>query len=161
MMIRHELACSEDRFWAIHFDRSFNMDLHASLGFPKWELVEEREDGDRLVQTIQATPRLDVPGPIAGLVGPSFSYREEGAFDRKARVYTFVMKTPLEERLGVSGTIRSEARGVSSCVRVVEIEVVVKVFVFGGMLEAATEKTLRDGWNRSAVYLNDWLKTHR
>lgn len=158
MMIRHELACSDERFWELHFDREFSARLFRALGFSRWEVITQTEDETELVRVVEGAPKLDVPGPIAGLIGPRFSYREEGRFDRAKKTYTYGMSTPLGDKLRTSGILRCEPRTERTCVRTVELEAVVKVFVFGSMLEAATERTLRDGWNRSAVYFNDWLK---
>lgn len=158
--LRHDLACDDARFWKLYFDRDFSAEMFRALGFPRWEVVKQEEDEKRIERIVSATPKLDVPGPIAKLLGPGFSYREEGVFDRADKAFRFAMKTPLEGKLRTEGVLRCEPKGEGACVRVVDLRAEAKLFGLGGMLEAATEKSLRAGWNDSAVFINQWLAKH-
>jgi hypothetical protein len=42
--------------------------------------------------------------------------------------------------------------------RVAEILIEAKVFAVGGLIESSAEKQLRDGWDKSAVFMNRWLE---
>ncbi len=33
----------------------------------------------------------------------------------------------------------------------------IKIFGIGSLAERAAEKNMRDGWGKSAVWMNDWL----
>lgn len=158
--LRHDLRCSEERFWRLFFDRDFSLEMYRALGFPKFEVVEQEETETFIRRVVTGTPKLDVPGPVAKLLGPGFSYREEGRMERSEKAFRFVMKTPLEGKLRTEGVQRCEPRGESACLRVVELEVEAKVFGLGGMLEAATEKSLRKGWGDSAGFINGWVEKH-
>lgn len=158
--LRHDLACDDARFWKLYFDRDFSAEMFRALGFPRWEVVEQKEDDASITRIVSATPKLDVPAPIAKLLGPGFSYREEGTFSKKEKTFRFSMKTPLESKLRTTGVLTCEPKGERACVRVVALEAEAHLFGLGGMLEAATEKSLRAGWNDSATFINGWLERH-
>jgi hypothetical protein len=158
--LRHDLGCEDVRFWKLFFDRDFSVAMYRALGFPRFEVVDQKETDAGITRVVTGTPKLDVPGPIAKLLGPGFSYREEGRFDRGETAFRFVMMTPLEGKLRTEGVLRCEPRGEKASRRVVELEVEAKLFGLGGMLEGATEKSLRKGWDESAAFINRWAAEH-
>ena len=157
----HDLDCDVERFWALYFDRDFSTKLFRSLEFPRWEIVDERTVGDEVVRVVEATPKLDVPAAIAKVLGPGFGYREESRFNRTTKVLVFTVKpNALEGKLRNEGTVRCEPAGEGRCRRVVEVVAEAKVFGVGGALEKMTEKSYRDGWGKSAAFINRWVKEH-
>ena len=36
-----------------------------------------------------------------------------------------------------------------------------KIFGVGGLIESSAEKQLREGWDKSAVFMNKWLAEHK
>lgn len=157
----HELDCSEARFWKLFFDREFSEKLFADLGFPKWEIVEQREEEKEIVRIVKAVPKLDAPAPVAKALGPGFGYTEEGRFDRASKTFKFVIKpSALADKLRNEGTVRCEPVSENKCRRVVDVVAEAKIFGIGGMLEKVTEKSFRDGWGKGAEFINRWVKEH-
>ena len=161
--MRHDIDCDVDRFWKLFFDREMSTKLFQHLEFPKWEILEQRDDDKEIVRITKATPKLDVPGPVRKVLGDGFGYTEEGWFDKASRTFRFVIKpSALEGKLKNEGTVRCEPSGKDGqkCTRIVDVTVAAKVFGIGGMIESMTEKSTRDGWGRSATFLNQWIKEH-
>lgn len=158
--LRHDLGCDAARFWQLFLDRDFSVAMYRALGFPRFDVVFQEETDAAIARAVTGTPKLDVPGPVAKVLGPGFSYREEGRFDRGEQVFRFVMKTPLEGKLRIEGALRCEPRSDAASVRVVDLEAEAKIFGVGGMLEASTEKSLRKGWDDSAAFINRWVAEH-
>jgi len=158
----HDIECDLDRFWTLFFDKEVTQALYKHLGFPKWELVDQKEDDKEIVRVVKAQPKLEMPGAVKKVLGESFGYTETGKFDKAAKKYTFDIKpSALEGKLTNRGSVRAEAvSGGNKTKRVVEIFLEAKVFGIGGMIESITEKQTKDGWNESARYLNDWIKKH-
>lgn len=156
----HEIDCDQARFWKLFFDKEFSAELFKHLSFPKWEVVDQKETETTITRTIKAVPKLDMPGPVAKALGPGFGYTEEGTFDKATKKYTFVIKpSALEGKLKNEGSVRAEAiDGGKRTKRIVDVVAEAKVFGIGGMLESVTEKGTKDGWNKGAQYINDWLK---
>lgn len=155
----HELDCDTERFWKIFFDRDFNKKLFEHLAFPKWEIVEQREDDKEIVRIIKAVPKLEAPAPVAKVLGPGFGYTETGRFDRATKKFEFVIRpTALADKLKNEGKVRCEPLGDKRCKRIVDVVAEAKIFGIGGMIEKMTEKSFRDGWGGSATFINKWVK---
>lgn len=78
------------------------------------------------------------------------------------RVWRWKMiPSTLTDKLFVSGTVRAERISDTKCRRIAEMQVEAKIFGVGGMIESTSEKQLRDGWDKSAAYMNKWLETHK
>ena len=162
--VTHEINCDEETFWKLFFDKEFNEHLYRDgLGFPEWNEVEQVDTGTEIRRTTSGRPKLaGVPGPIAKLLGDSFGYRETGSMDKTAKVWKYKL-TPstLAEKLRQEGSLRIQSAGEGKVKRVVDLIVEAKVFGIGGLLESTTEKQLRDGWDKSALFMNKWVADHK
>jgi hypothetical protein len=160
LTLTHEINCDVDNFWKVFFDKDFNHALYSKgLGFPKYELLELRDEENQIVRRISATPKMDVPGPVAKALGSSFSYVEEGTFDKKAKTFKWKsIPSSLKDKMRNEGTIRAEAAGEGRCTRVSDFDYEVKLFGIGGLMEGALEKNLRALLKRGAEFTNEWLK---
>ena len=98
---------------------------------------------------------------MARLLGSTFGYEEVSTFDKASKVLRFVVKANvMSDKLHTEGFVRCEARGDGTSLRVVEITTEAKVFGLGGMIESAFERSFRNGWGGSAVFINAWVKDH-
>ncbi len=160
--VTHEINCNVETFWKVFFDKDFNMKLYKEhLGFPEFTIVDQKETDTNIVRKVTGTPKMDVPGPVAKLLGSNFRYTEEGKFDRGTQIWTWKMIPSTQaDKLRNEGTLRITAIGDSKVRRSADIVVEAKIFGVGGLIESSSEKQLRDGWDKSAVYMNQWIKTH-
>jgi hypothetical protein len=80
---------------------------------------------------------------------------------KSERIWRWKM-TPstLADKLFTSGVVRAEPLGDSKVRRIAEMNVEAKIFAVGGLIESTAEKQIRDGWDRSAAFMNQWLKDH-
>jgi hypothetical protein len=159
--MRHELECDCERFWKLFFDEEFNVALFKALEFPAWKLLESKETDSEIIRTVKATPKMGAPAAVAKLLGSSFGYDEEGRFNRASKTLKFVIKTNvMTDKLRNEGTVKCEPRGDGKSTRVVEIIAEAKVFGLGGVIESSFEKSFRTGWQKSADFINKWVKEH-
>jgi hypothetical protein len=154
--LSHDIATDVDGFWKLFFDKDYNVALYAKgLGFPAYELISLKETDKEISRTVKVTPKLDVPGPVAKLLGSGFAYTEEGTFDRASKLWRW-RNTP-SDKLRTEGTIRAEPAGEGRMRRVGEVTVEGKLFGLSSVLESTLEKNLRNGWDGSARFMNEWL----
>lgn len=160
--ITHEIHCNAETFWKTFFDKDFNMKLYKErLLFPEFTIVDQRETDTELVRKVTGTPKMEVPGPVAKVMGSNFRYTEEGKLDKAKKVWAWkLIPSTMADKLRNEGTMRIEAIGDTKVRRIAEIVLEAKIFGIGGLIESSSEKQLRDGWDKSAVYMNEWLKTH-
>ena len=159
--MKHELECDVERFWKLFFEAEFNEKLFKALAFPEWKLVDSTETDTQIIRKIKATPKMDAPAAVVKLLGSSFGYDEVSTFDKASKTLKFVIKTNvMTEKLRNEGTVKCEPRGEGKSLRVVEIVAEAKVFGLGGMIESSFEKSFRTGWQKSADFINRWVKDH-
>ncbi len=150
-----DIACDADAFWAIFFDDDYVKKLHREgLGFREIEILERTDTRRRL----RAVPSLDVPEPVARLLGDRFGYVETGSLDRARGEWRWSMApNALGDKLRTEGTIVVEATGEGRARRRDEVVIEAKVFGVGGLIESSAEKQLRASWEREAAFLNRWI----
>lgn len=159
--VTHEIRCNVDTFWKVFLDKEFNTKLYVeSLGFPDWKVTEQTETETSATRKVSAQPKMEVPGAVQKLIGANFRYMEEGSMTKPERVWRWKM-TPstLADKLSMTGSVRVEPIGDDKVRRIAEMTVEAKIFGVGGLIESSSEKQLRDGWDRSAVFMNKYLET--
>jgi hypothetical protein len=158
--VTHEIRCNAETFWKTFFDKGFNEELYLkALGFPEYKTLEQNETETQITRKVHGQPKMNVPGPVAKLLGSGFAYTENGSFDKAGKVWRWKL-TPstLADKLRTEGTVRIEPIGDDKVRRIAEIEVEAKIFGVGGLIESTAEKQLREGWDSSAVYMNKHLE---
>ena len=157
--VTHEINCNEEKFWKVFFDKDFNLKLYKEgLGFPAFNIVDQRDTDAELVRKVTGTPKMDVPGPVAKVMGSNFSYTEEGKFNKATKVWQWkLIPSTMADKLRNEGVLKITPIGDAKVRRVAEITLEAKVFGIGGLIESSSEKQLRDGWDKSAVFMNKWL----
>ncbi|HEY8380261.1 MAG TPA: DUF2505 domain-containing protein [Nannocystis sp.] len=157
--ITHEINCNAETFWKLFFDPEFNTKMFKeALAFPEFEVLEFRETDATIVRKVRAMPKLNVPGPVAKLLGSGFRYTEEGTFDKATQKWRWKMiPSALADKLRQEGTMWLEPIGDDKIRRVAELITEAKVFGIGGLIESSAEKQMREGWDASAVFFNKQL----
>ena len=165
--IRHTYNCSEETFWSeIFFSKEFNRKLFLEhLGFKKWEILRFDESDDTIVRELENHPVTgELPAALAKVIGDNIGFREKGTYDKTKRRYRFkITPNRLANKLSISGEIHVEPRGEERCERIVDLEVVAKVFGLGGMIEkriiADTEDSFRRGFEFAQTQLKGELSS--
>jgi hypothetical protein len=158
--LTHEIHCDEETFWKTFFAKDFNGELYRrGLVFPEYTLLELKESDKEIVRRAKVTPKMDVPGPVAKVLGSSFSYVEEGTFDRATKRYKWKsIPSQMGDKVKTEGVVHCEPAGDGKVKRVSAFSYEAKIFGIGGVVESSLEKSLRSGWDKSAAFLNEWLK---
>lgn len=156
--LTHEINCDVESFWKIFFDKDFNRDMFLrGMSFPSWEVLTQTENDRELLRKIKATPKIELPGPVAKLMGSNFSFVEEGTWNKGTKVWSWKMiPSSMGDKLRNEGTMRAESSG-GKTRRIAEIILEAKVFGLGGLIESSAEKGLREGWDASARLINKHL----
>lgn len=157
--VTHEINCNAETFWKTFFDKGFNEELYLQhLGFPDFKVLEQNETDTQITRKTAGQPKMDVPGPVAKLLGSGFRYTEEGSFDKKTQLFHWKMiPSTLADKLRTEGTVRIEPIGDNKVRRIADITVEAKIFGVGGLMESSAEKQLRQGWDNSAIFMNKYL----
>ena len=163
--IEHELDCSPDGHWELFFDPEWTESLIVGgLGFESCDVKPFVDEGDERSRQMRVIPKLDVPAAVAKLLGPRLGYTEKGVFHLPTKRWKYdLVLSVLAERIRLGGELTTKAIDgkPDKCTRVSELWVDCRIFGIGGMVERAAEKNMRDGWNKSADWINDWIAKNR
>jgi hypothetical protein len=160
--IRHTLNIGAEDFWSkVFFDQEFNKRLHLEkLGFKSFEVLEERDepDGSR-IRKVRTEPKAEAPAAVKKLVGDSISYVENGRFDPKSKRYKFsVEPSKLADKIKTQGELWVEPKGDKQCERIVKLDIEVKIFGVGKMVENFIENQTRSSYDIAARFTNEWVE---
>ena len=160
--LRNEINTDEDTYWArCVFDLEFNERMYkVALKFPEWKQLESKEDDSKIVRKIQVDPPTgNMPAAVKKVIGDSLKYVEEGTFDKKTKHYTFkVTPSMLPDKTKVSGEMWVEKLGDKKIVRITKMNVEVKVFVVGSMIENSILSDLKSSYEKGTNFTNDYIK---
>jgi len=156
LSVTHVIDCDVDTYWKVFFDAEYNKKLYLEgLSFKQFEILEQSETKRRM----RGVPKMNVPGPVAKLLGDSFGYEEQGSFEKDTNTFRWKMiPNTMTDKLMTSGFTKIEAAGDGKVRRVNEATIEAKVFGVGGMLESTAEKEIRDSWEKEAAFMNKWVK---
>jgi hypothetical protein len=157
--MQYDVTCSVDTFWRLFLDRQFNTTLYNDrLKFNSYEIVEQTETPLETRRTIKGEPPLDAPAMVQKVLGSKFGYVEAGRWDKQTRVWKWTM-TPgmLADKFNATGELRVEACG-STCRMHVDVEIEARILGIGGLVASTAEKNIRNGWDRSAAFFNEYTR---
>lgn len=159
---RHEFDCDEDTFWnACTLSEEFNRRLHIDiLKFPGWKLLEQKDEGDIVTRRVQIDPPLvGLPAPVLKIVGDRFSYVEEGRFDKKTKRYKFaVIPSTAADKAKTVGELWTDKLGDKRCARSARVDVDVKIFIVGSLLEEKIVSDLKKSYEETSRFIGQYLK---
>jgi hypothetical protein len=151
---KNEIHCDVAEFWDIFLDEAYTRALHEELGSKEMEVLERSDTRRRL----RVVPKLNMPGPVAKLLGDRFGYEEQSTIDRKKNLFQWkILPNTMQEKLFTQGSMRVEAAGAGRCYRNEEATVEAKVFGIGGLFESSTEKEVLATWSKEAAFMNRWI----
>jgi hypothetical protein len=160
--LRHPLNCTPERHWQLFFDPEWTRELIVDgLGFMSCDVRPVRQEGTIRHREMAVTPKLVIPAAVAKLLGDRLGYTERGAYDETQQKWTYqLVLNVLTDKIRMGGEVTVEPLGADRCTRVSKMWVDVKLFGLGGMVEKAAESNMRDGWDKSAAWINAWLAKH-
>jgi hypothetical protein len=162
LTLRHEMDCDESTYWdKCVLDDEYNRRFFLEeLKFNSYELIEQRDEGDTVVRKVRAEPKAtNMPAAIKKAIGDSFGYVEEGTYDRKAKRYRFrTIPSAFPDKVKIQGTMRCEVIGPRRIARLSEVQVDVKVFMIGGIIEERIVDDIKRSYAKAAEFTNTWVK---
>ena len=151
-----------DTFWKVFFDKTFNERVYREvLGFPDFQIINQQETATQILRKVSVRPKLNVPDQVNKLLGDTFGYTDDGAFDKATKVFTWKgIPNVMGDKMGAQGTLRVEPIDASHVRRIVDLTVEVRLFGIGDLVEGLAKQHLSDGWERSATFHNTFLASN-
>ena len=103
-------------------------------------------------------PLTNVPKALTDLLGGEISFVEDGACDEAAGRYDFrIIPSRLQERIAVKGSVETRPLTDRACRRIVTLDIQVRMFGVGGVIESLLEATTREQYDKNAAFINEYL----
>lgn len=158
LYVRHSFECTTETFWKMYWDEAFDEALRRESGVTR-EILEEKDDGTKLVRRLRFTPDRELPAAVAGLLGTKkLVYEQENIWDRTNNTMHWrVIPTILPGKLDAKGTFRVEATD-EGCEQIVDGEITVNVRFIGGQIEKHVVGEVERSYDKTAATCREWLR---
>ena len=158
------LPCTPDNFWSPFFDESYLRALYLDTLESRAFAVLETTDTSRKLRIV---PKMNLPAPVAKLIGESFAYEEHGTLDRARNEWTWRMvqptnldpkSKPRKDAVTMHGTVRIDPSGKTQSRRTDTFTIEAKIFGLGGLIESTIEKELQSARTKEYAFFTRWLE---
>jgi hypothetical protein len=160
--LRHEIDCDEDTFWnKVFFDDEYLKRMFMDeLKMISFKVLEQKDDGKVITRRVQVDPPVTgLPGPVKKAIGDSFTYIEEGTFDKAAKRFTFkVIPAAFGEKAKIGGELWTEKIGDKKIARCARMTISVKVFMVGSIVEDKIATDIKQSYAKAAEFTNRFVK---
>jgi len=160
--LKHLIETDAETFWnKLFFDEEFNRSLCSGhLKFRTFRTLDlKREPNGVITRRTENSPAADVPKIIAKALGDTVSYIEEGRFDPTSKKWSFsAIPGVAANKIHSVGELWVETRGDKRIERFVEIDIQVKIFGIGSLVEQLIEKNSRELYGKAADFTNQWIR---
>jgi hypothetical protein len=160
--IKHLLETDADTFWnKIFFDEAFNRALCVDhLKFRVFKTLDlKREPNGVITRRVENSPPAEIPKVVAKVLGNTVNYVEEGRFDPAVQKWAFsVIPAVAANKIRSVGELWVDARGEKRIERIIEVDLEVKIFGIGSIVEQLIEKQSRAMYDQAASFTNQWIR---
>ncbi len=157
------LSCTPDTFWAVFLDPRYLEELYlGELGYGALAVIETGKD----LRKVRVVPKMNLPGPVAKLIGDSFAYEEHGSLARSTNQWTWRMvqpanldskRKPRKDVVTMHGAIRVEPMADGHCRRIDDFTIEARIFGLSGLIESTIEKELRSARAKEYAFVTRWI----
>jgi hypothetical protein len=124
-------------------------------GALRYQIIESDTQGETWHQIAESTEKLEAPAPVRKVMGETTRIREEVTWKKGASTGQ-VSYTPdkLSNRTTVSGVLEARPEGEDHCRVTLSVEVRIKVFGVGKMIEKLSADKLQADFRKDADFFN-------
>jgi len=151
----------ETFFNELFFDDAYNAGLYAQLGFRHYEVTElERTPEGTVRRTVRAEPPVNAPSIVQRRLEGRVFYMESGEYDPRTGQWVFETRPSIAaNHTQIRGTIHLE-RHPEGAIHSCDLEVQVKAFGLGAMIERSIEQNTRESYKLNTEYTNAYARQH-
>lgn len=151
--IEHEFRCqSVEAFWDLFFDDEHAAALDEHTDIEEREVVERRDEGDKLYRTIRMRPKRQLPGWFRKLTKKELAYTQNEVFHKaENRIEIEIVPTVFSGKTEIKSvyTLTEVAPGRYN--RVFEGSISIKVPMFGKRIERSILQDMEKSYELGAA----------
>ena len=116
--------------------------------------VDVLDDGPQFQMKTEATPKVQLPGPIRKIIGDKSSYTETVRWDRAAGEWKWSIRLAATDRVKIHGVMTMRPTDDGKCVRHIDGSIEAKIFGVGGLMEKTVRDQVHDNYDLAGRFLN-------
>lgn len=157
-VVRESVECDEATFWEVFASPEYIEATSEASGSQAEVTAQDGAPPGEFTRTVRLTSPVDAPGPVKKLIGETQTVVDDGRYDPAAGTWTYTI-TPdtLADKIRISGVISLEGGADGSVVKANQVEVSVKIFGIGGLVEKSVESQTRKKEKLIAAAMNRLL----
>ena len=157
--LEHVLPADIERSWTTILSDEFATQSYSQSGIDRTVLSSEDRDG-KTYSVIQVRVREPLPPMAARVLGTTqLSWTQNQIIDHSTHTMQWQIRIPNADKVKASGIFKLLPSG-EQCIRIVEGDVSVKMRLVGRKAEEHICAKLRKSYEQSAVFTQEWLRTH-
>lgn len=144
--IRQTLQCDAKSYWKLFFSQPFLDAYWAELGWTDGQVDQSGKPPKATTRSSSWVAPVDAPGPVKKIFGSTQKVSDSGTYDPAGGTFTYAV-TPgtMPDKVKISGVVTVTDNGDGTCSRANDVEVSVKIFGIGRLVEGTIEKETRSG----------------
>jgi len=156
----HLLDVAADEFFdKVFYNDEFNDSLFEQLDFKERSVLSQDDRGDTIVRSVRQVPERELPKAILKVMGAArLEYTENTTYHKDSGVVDIDIVSSIKpDKVKISGKLWVEPAGDGQCKRMFELDVNVKIFGVGGVLEKQIVDETRQSYDKSAELTQQYL----
>lgn len=158
MRVEQQFECSAKGLYDLLTNEEFDQKLMANTGVGR-EVLEQEDlpDGKRL--KLKMSPKVELPGFMAKLVGGRNDYVEERIWNDKTLSNTWkILPAISPDKVNIGGTVTVKDLGGGKCARIIEGDFEVRVALVGGKIEKFIISQTEDSFKKGEAFIRQYIK---
>lgn len=153
----HDFDTDPKDFWDIFFDEEYNVELYRRLKMRERRVVEQKDDGETLLRTVQLTPDKEVPSFVRSLIN-DLSYTERNVYRRsRSEMEVVIEPAMMKNKFDFKAIYAVRPLGPGRCRRSFEGDAKVSVMLVGGKIEKFMIDEVRESYETATVVTREWI----
>jgi hypothetical protein len=159
--VRDEFEIDAPRYWRdVFFSQKFQERMYReALSCEKVEFLEEKgslETG--MSRRLRFAQRMDAPAPVRKIFGETTTMEETGTYDPATGRWKFRMiPDRMADKLDITGETWVEPAGPGKIFRHVALDVGVRIFAVGGLVESFIASTTEERFATQAAFTRKYV----
>ncbi len=161
--LSHLIDIAPDQFFEdLFFNEDYNAEMYRTLDFKERTVLEKEDRGDTIYRRVRQVPNRTIPGAIQKVIRVErIEYNETSTYNKRTgRVTIEIQPGIMPDRIKSKGELWVEPAGPGRCTRRFVLDIEVKMFGIGGLMEKEIAKDVTASYDKSAAFTNRYIADH-
>ena len=146
-----------------YFDKYFDPESRKTretegVGSLSWDLIENTQEGGKRRIRAKFVEKLDAPAAIRKIFGETSAFEEDSVWREGSNVIDMdILPEKMAKKMSLKGRYIVDDQGDGTCKVTLEMEVKVKIFGLGGLIEKMATKEVPHTFGKDAKYFNEHI----